>query len=306
MKAILSGMQGMTRRVILPTVCVCAALLSPAAVAVAEDVPGVTVPSDDRVLSLIRPGLVAEVVKDGDVVTEGQVLLALDDSVEQASLAQLEAEANTMVHIQAAEANLAQKKVDYERNLYAHERGALSATELAHAELDVTIAELSLEKARFDHEQAVRKFEEAQQAMRQMRLLSPMDGVVDSARPKVGEAVDALKPVIRVVQISPLWIEVPVSTDQAVSLRLGQRARVYERRIVFNERSLESASAESRGAYLGEGEIIFRAPVADASSNKLRVRLSLANPDGLPPGQHVLVDFSAAAPPQALGQADPQ
>lgn len=237
----------------------------------------VTRPSADVTLSFVQPGRIAGVLlKEGDAVGADQVLVQEDDAVERAQLAQLEAQSENRMQIEAGEASLAQKKVDLEKLEIAAERNAATQLEVQHARLEVKIAELSLELARFEHEQAVRKCEEQAIRVRNMQIRSPIDGRIEKIHVEVGESIDALTEAIQVVQIDPLWIDVPVPLAEAASLQRGRTARI----------NFPGPNAE-----VGEGHVIFVGAVADAASGTLRVRVEVPNPKSRPAGEHVTVSF---------------
>jgi len=237
----------------------------------------ITNPSADRTLSYVQPGCIAKVYfKEGERVKAGQVLVQQDDAVEQIQLAQLEAVSEDITQIQASEASLAQKRVDLKKLEKAAALNAATELELEHAKLNVKIAELSLQLANFEHEQAKRKYNEVKVQIEKMRLKSPIDGRIENIHVETGESIDALADVVRVVQIDPLWIDVPVPLVKATALSHGKTARVR-----FPDPNMVSI----------EGRIIYIAAVADAASSTLRVRIEVPNKSKRPAGEHVEVIF---------------
>lgn len=243
-------------------------------------ITAITIPSADVTLSFVQPGRIAEVrVREGESVKAGQVLVVQDDAVERAKLAQLEAESLDTTQIQAADASLAQKKVDLKKIETAAARNAATELELEYARLNVTIAGLSLQVAIFEHEQAKRKFDEAKLQIDNMSLKSPIGGSVEKIDVETGESINVLESAIRVVQIDPLWIDVPVPMPQAMNLRYGAAAAVE-----FPEPKKATA----------EGMVIYIGAVADAASGTLRVRIQVPNKAKRPAGEHVQVLFPAS------------
>jgi len=239
----------------------------------------VTRPSADIDLSFVQPGRIAELpFKEGDAVEAGQVLIRQDDAAEQVLLAQLRAQSEDVTQIRASEASLAQKRVDLAKLEKAAARNAATELEVEHAKLDVTIAELSLELAKFEHEQALRKYQEQEIRVNRMQLESPIDGRVELIDVEVGESVNALVNVMRVVQRDPLWIDAPVPLSTAVGLEAGQTAGVQ-------------FPGSGSGPQVVEGRIIFVSAVADAASGTLRVRIEVPNEARRPAGEHVAVSF---------------
>jgi RND family efflux transporter MFP subunit len=229
-------------------------------------------PSDDRTLSFTRPGQIAEVaVKDGDRVRKGQLLVRLDDEAEQAQLEQLKAQAADTSRIEAAKAQAQQRKVELGR-LKAAERPDL---ELDRARLEVTIAELSIKLAELEQRQDARKVKESAIYIQRMRLLSPIDGLVEKTFLRAGEAADKLRPIIRLVNIDPLRIDVAVPRKQAAGLKVGGAAGV------------RFADAKAPAG----GKITFIAAEVDAASGTLTVRVELPNSQLRRAGTHVWVSF---------------
>ncbi|MGB2819737.1 MAG: efflux RND transporter periplasmic adaptor subunit [Phycisphaerae bacterium] len=250
-----------------------------------------TKPSGDATLSFVRPGRVAKVlVKEGDEVKAGQELIRLDDEAELAQLEQLKAQAEDDTRVRAAEAQLAQRKVDLKQKEEAFDKGAVTKMEVEHAALEVTISDLSLELAQFQRKQDQRKYQEACIQHSRMRLKSPIDGVVERPIPgpgsvmtqglvEAGESVDALEDVIRVVKIDPLWVDAPVPLGRARRLKRGGRAVV------------EFETDDVSRPLLVDAGIAHIAAIADAASGTLTVRVEAPNPTGRPAGERVYVSF---------------
>jgi len=241
-------------------------------------IAAITNPSADVTLSFVQPGRIERIhIKEGDAVKANQVLAQQDDAIDQARLAQLEADSKNMTNIEAGKFSLAQKKVDLQKLEIAAARNAATELEVEHAKLDVKIAELSLELALFEHEQAVRKYEEAKLQIDNMILKSPIDGSVEKLDVETGESVNALESVVRIVQIDPLWIDVPVPLVNASTL-----ARDGTAEVIFQGHRKTTV----------KGGIIFIAAVADAGSGTIRVRIEVPNKARRPAGEHVTVVFS--------------
>jgi multidrug efflux system membrane fusion protein len=245
----------------------------------AGGIRAITKPSADVTQSFVQPGRIAAMYfKEGDAIKAGQALVQQDDAAEQVLLTQLKAQSEDLTQIRASDASLTQKKVDLQKLEKAAASNAATPLEVEHAKLDVTIAQLSLDLARFEHEQAGRKYQEQKIRVENMLLRSPIDGYIEKIEVEVGESVNTTIEVIRVVQIDPLWIDAPVPLAQAAGLKAGMTARV------------ELAESGKKGL-IGEGRISFVGAVADAASGTLRVRIEVPNKARRPAGEHVLVSF---------------
>lgn len=263
-----------------------------------EPLRGLSKPSSDVTLSFVRPGKIASIpVKDGDAVKAGQVLAEQDDLAERFNLEQLKAQAEDVIRIDAAQAQLDQKKVDLKKLQKAAEFNAATVLEVEHAVLDVKIADLSLALARFEREQARLKFKEMEQQVARMRILCPIDGKVEKLSKKQGESVDALDPVVRVVNTDVLWVEVPTDPRTVSTLACGQEAEL--------DFPTDSAADPKKTC---TGKIIFIPSVKDGASNTCLVRVEAGNVFNRRAGEHVMVTFlpqaqaSAAARPAATPQ----
>jgi len=203
-----------------------------------EGIAAITLPSADVTLSFIQPGLISKVlIKEGDKVKAGQMLIQQD--------------------LEAAEASLAQKKVDLKRLEWAAGRGSATDLEVEHSRLDVKVAQIVVDR---------------------MCLKSPIEGTIDKVEVEVGEAIDGLADTVRVVKTDPLWVDVPVPLAQGRTLKPGQSAEV---KFPGFEKNISRA------------KIIYVSTVADAASSTLRVRIEVPNKLNRPAGEHVSITFLA-------------
>ena len=251
----------------------------PGAPAAADGVQAVTAPSEDHTMvSLDRPGRVAEVlVAEGGTVRAGQVLVRMDDAVDRIELALAEAKAANTTAIRASQIRLDRARAVLAEVSRLHETGAAPQRELAEAKINAAMAELQLEMDRFEQAQAKGNADRLRLRIERMKLTSPVGGRVERMLVKPGQYIDALAPIARIVEIDPLWIDVPVPLPQARTLRLAGRALVR-----FDD---------GTGA---AGRIVRVASLADAGSETLEVRVELPNPSRRPAREHVTVRFPPA------------
>ncbi|MEJ2647716.1 MAG: efflux RND transporter periplasmic adaptor subunit [Sedimentisphaerales bacterium] len=250
-----------------------------------QPLKAITKPCADVTLSFVQPGTIAKInYKEGDLVHVGDVLVQQDDSVEQIKLEQLKAESEDTTTIKHAEITLQQRDVDLKRLEDRPE--ATTETEIEYARLNQQIAQLQLHIAQFQHEQAIRKYEEAKKQLDRMTLKSPIDGRVEKIdavkgeEVEEGESVNALQDVIRIVRIDPLWIDVPVPFAQTANLRNGAKALVD-----FPEPKRMTL----------EGQVIFISSVGQAGSDTLTIRVQVPNKSNRPASENVLVSFPASS-----------
>ncbi len=249
------------------------ALPEPAAAARVE---AITTPQADIFLGFVTAGLVdAVLAKEGDSVRKGTLLAKLDDSVERIELERLTALAEETTRLEAAEADLAQKRADLGKLQLAQAHGAATAMEIEHATLAVKTAELQVRMEKFQRLQHEQNSQVLRARLARMRIVSPISGSVEEVKIEQGESVEALAPVIRVVQNNPLWMDVPVPLKVARALQVGALVQVQ-----FPGVPQESA----------EGRIIHVAKVANAASDTLRIRVEVDNPGRRNAGERVWVE----------------
>ncbi|MCH7920341.1 MAG: efflux RND transporter periplasmic adaptor subunit [Planctomycetes bacterium] len=238
-------------------------------------VRAITKPSGDVTLSFVQAGRLSKMpFKDGDEVQAEEIVAYLDDRAEQARLAQIKAQSEDFTQILASQASLAQKQVDLRKLTNAAQVFAATELEVEHARLDVRIAELSLDLARFEHDQAVRQLHESGIRLYEMQLKTPISGIVAQSHVEKGESVNSLDEVMRIVKTDPLWIDASIPIVQAALIKPGVQLNV---------------TFYPPDPIRVRGRVIYVAAVADAASNTVTVRIEVPNPSKRPAGEHVQV-----------------
>ncbi len=245
----------------------------------AVKIESVTLPKADVFLGFVTGGLVGKVlIKEGDMVGKNKTLASLNDSVERLELARLTALADDRTRLWAAEADLSQKRSDLKKLELAKQQGAATDMELEHATLAVTTAELQVRMEEFQRLQQKQNRDVLQAKIDRMKIVSPINGKVEQIKIETGESVEALAPVIRVVQIDPLWIDVPVPLASVRGVKVGEEVSVF-----FPDLPDQAVA----------GKIIHVASVADAASDTFRIRVEVPNPSRRMAGERVLVEVAS-------------
>lgn len=250
-------------------------------IASSKQFEAVSKPSADITLSFVKPGRIYDVLcKEGDKVSTGKLLAKQEDRAELVRVKILEAQAADETKIKMTEAELMLKKKELGKLEEALRKGAATEWETDHARLEVETTKIALERARLEHQQDIRSFEEASIEYDYLHLLSPIDGFVEEVEIEAGESVQAFDPVIRVVQTDPLLIDVPVPVPIAKQLTKNQAAIV----------TFPLANGQENQTI--EGKIENIASVAEAASNTLRVRIKVPNKQKRPAGERVVIMFT--------------
>lgn len=172
-------------------------------------------------------------VKEGDAVTEGQLLLQIDDEALTAMVEQQQASVRIQqIAIDAQKLRLATLDTQWARQNELHERGLVddntfevASNDLALAKLDVTSREASLE-------QASAMLAESEKNLSKTRVYSPISGIVTSLDIEVGEM--AISSTTNVAGSSlmtianPASINTEVNVDEAdiADVAIGQEAEI--------------------------------------------------------------------------------
>ncbi|MDJ0829098.1 MAG: efflux RND transporter periplasmic adaptor subunit [Desulfobacterales bacterium] len=276
---------------VIATAIICMAMAT-ANVSHGEMLEGITAPSADITLSFVMPGRVSKVhVGVGATVKKDQPLIQLFDETERIQCQQLKMLSEDYTKIHAAQAELAQKRVDLKKVQKALTKGAASEWEVEHLNLNVRIGELALKSALLEQKQYRQRYAHAKSQLVRMRLVAPVAGLVEEVNVEVGESIGTLGPVVRIVQNDPLWIDVPAPVHQAMDFAIGQAVWV-----TFPETPVADASPN--------GRIIYKSAVADAASETLQIRIEVPNPLKRPAGERVDIAFSKEEKTDVKAQLD--
>ena len=240
---------------------------------------GVTMPSqpgktgEQGQLHALLPGIVKELkVKDGDTVKAGQVLIQLDDRMEQAALRSAKVQAESTAALEAAEADLAQKRVELKNQQQMLALKVAQPIEVERAEVDVKVGEARVKVAKEEILQKKADMEKAITQVEYMQIKSPIDGVVN-LEIGPGQRADQDRAVCTVIRNDPLWVRVNIKAKDALGLTVDDVLRVkYE---------------DDKDWY--DAKVIFLNPRVDAASGKREVRLEMPNKGNKPSGLEVQV-----------------
>ncbi len=242
-----------------------------------QEIEAITKPSADIELSFMQAGKIMEIsAKEGENVKAGELLARQEDEIELIQFDVLSAKAKNTTPIELAVTELTQKQKDLKKMKLALKDGAVTDWEMEHAALAVDTALLSVKLAEFEHDQDLFEQKTIEEILNRLHLYSPINGVVEEIRAEVGESLQALKAIIRVVNIETVQVDVPVPLSVAKKLSVQQKAIV----------------AYADGISV-EGHIEYISSVADATADILNVNVLVANTSGRPVGERVKISFLA-------------
>ena len=225
-----------------------------------------TVDATEIAASFRTPGILhSRPVEEGSRVKAGELLASLDDREASARLDQAKAAAKVAqarlkdleqgyrpqeiaearAQAEQARANLTNLEEEARRSEALFHGGAASqqrrdkdrtAAAVAAQQLSATQERLKLlqsgyrpetinaARAQFDEAQAA--VAAARVALEDLRVTSPVDGVVTRKHAEVGETLGAGRPVVTVTDISKPWVRVYIPENQIGKVRLGAAARI--------------------------------------------------------------------------------
>lgn len=228
--------------------------------------PGTTEPYQTVILSLPVAGRIDGIaVREGDRVNKGKVILFLDKSLEE-----LELERRALALADHSALDAARRREELLRGQMDEIRRASAATPATRKQKEeVELALLAVVADRQALEVAERRekldHEAAREALDRRSLRSPIDGVVTRLHRRVGESVNALDPLVRLVDVTRGRFIGLVTATVGARLRVGRTVTV---------RIAGSAEPVVRSAL-----VVYVSPVLE-QGNLVEVKAEFDNLDG--------------------------
>ncbi len=223
-----------------------------------------------RISSIISSRIMGEVkglyVREGDRVTQGQVLLSVDDRDFRERLNQAEQAYEEAVRaLESARQNKRLADITYERYRRLYEEKALTQQELDQIETQKELARLELERAEAMVRRAKAGLEEARIMYGYTKVTSPINGVVTEKKVEIGTMVMPGVPIFTVEDTENFRLEVYLDERFSGKVRAGEKVPVY---------------IESRSQAL-EGRISEIVPAVDPLTRSFLVKIDLKS-KGIP------------------------
>lgn len=223
-----------------------------------------------QIRSRIDGSLDKVLFKEGSAVRKGDLLLQLDDRLQRAEVAKVEAE------FRRAEARLKGVELDLSRMTKLADAKGVSREELEKAAAAAEEARATLLAARAG-------LEAARIHLEFTRITSPIDGRIGRAGAAAGNVVRAAEVLATVYAIDPLYVV--FNLDERTLLRLARFTRGRN-----DDKVTAGLALTGDEGFPRIGVVDFPEPGVDAKTGTLRVRAVLPNPKGeVRPGQAVRV-----------------
>ncbi|MDG2205226.1 MAG: HlyD family secretion protein [Alphaproteobacteria bacterium] len=201
-------------------------------------------------------------VKENERVKTGQTIIELDPEpyeiairAAQANLAAIHQDLKSLrseyrrssVDIALAKKRIAYLTTRYERQKKLRATGVSSIARLDEAAFQLQIAEQELRSAQEqrrklltdlggdpaavkdthpDVQRATAEVERAQLDLRRTQIVAPADAVVARIKSEPGEVVEAMEPIVLLVDQNDIWIEANLKETKLTHIRVGQEAEI--------------------------------------------------------------------------------
>lgn len=253
-------------------------------------------PSRDAVMGFTMSIDIIEIpVKAGQRVKTGDLLVRGRDGEALAGLVVARTRAENTHEVDSARANMELAEIRFNAGKEAFDKQGMSPAEFEERRLSLAAAKAAYEATVTRVREQRELLVQSERQFERFGLRAPFDGIVDQVVVDVGSNVNEQQPVLRLVQIDPLWIDVPVAPEEPIDRGLKEGSPAWV---------LIDAPGETRAR---QARVLYVAPVIDAGGT-LRVRVEVPNPRGLPAGSRVAVRFTpppggeAALVTPALGE----
>ncbi len=205
-------------------------------------------------------------VKEGDRVSQGQVLGGLDEEVLRATLEVAQTAKEARGRLVSAEQELAFQTENLVKIRQLIERRHASAEELSRSETQQRIAQAQVVAIREELELKSAEYARTEAMLLQKQIRSPIDGIVTHIYKDLGEFISASNPaVLRVVNLDLLLVEFPVPAKVASQFEAGRTVPL----------SISSEQTKTVGV------VEFVSPITDPQSNTVRLKIRIDNSQGL-------------------------
>ena len=236
-----------------------------------------TYQSEIKLVSEVIGRVTKVLVKEGDSVTKGQLLLQLDPAASEAEVAQLTAlQQQSRLNIERQTVNVTTLDAKWQRFDALRAQGLVAASNFEEVAQARDVARVELATTNQVLRQTTAQLQQARERLAKTQLRAPIDGKVTALIIKPGEtAVPSVTSIagsdlMTVADTSSLFAEVNVNETDVARVGVGQAARIVP-------------AAFPDKAWQGVVETVASSPRSVAGQSKsYAVRIRLTETAGLP------------------------
>jgi HlyD family secretion protein len=180
-------------------------------------------------------GKVSEVlVKEGDKIQQGQVLLRLDPTLIKAEVTQQRAIVRSaQVNIERAQLNVDRQQVNVDRSRRLAEAKFIDTSKYEDAAHQFNVAKVDLHAARESMQQASASLDQVLKRLDKTEVKAPISGTVTAVQIKIGETAVASatgmagSSLMTIADVGSIMAEVNVDEADVAKVAVGQKVKVY-------------------------------------------------------------------------------
>jgi RND family efflux transporter MFP subunit len=226
---------------------------------------GLSLASQTAAIAPEQSGKIVSIpVRDGQRVVKDQVIAKLSSRLQEIEVERLRVLAKSNLIELRARAGLKHAEQGVKRAKELREHEISSDSDLQDKTFELELAQLMVDQAAFEQDQANRQYEEAKERLAQRTLRTPIDGIVAQRFKQQGETVEKYIPVLEVMTLHPLWVEFDCPVADEGLFRVGTELTVFP----------SVRPADTRVA-----RVVYTAMRADPSSHTFVIRAAVPNED---------------------------
>ena len=228
---------------------------------------GVVEESEATAVSFTSMGVIKRMlVKEGQMVSRGQLLAEIDASTSTNSVEIAKASVNQSKDmVKQAEDTYAQAKDAYDRMKILHDNGSLPEIKWVEVETRLKQAETALSTARTGVASAQATEKIAHKGVADTRLIAPVSGVVGKRQLDVGETALPSQAVVSILNINTVKVKVSIPETELKNIGANTPSVVV----------VEAINKSFNGGHIEKGI------QADITTHTYDIRINVANPSHL-------------------------
>lgn len=187
---------------------------------------------------LLSPEVIGKVstllVKEGEQVTKGQLLMHLDDQSYRAEVAQQEAAVRQQrIAIEQQQLNLANQENQYKRKVELHKMKMIADSAIDDARYAVDLARIDLRNSRSRLEQVEAVLRQSNERLAKTNIRAPISGTITALNIKVGETAVASQvsiagsSLMTIANTATMITEVNVDEADIGRVNIGQEVAIH-------------------------------------------------------------------------------
>jgi len=171
-------------------------------------------------------------VEDGDSVKQGDLLLKINPDIYLSTIERLEASVNSSKsQLLQTEAQLLEKKQNYDRNKKLFEKETISKAEFESIEIAYKIAQANLSSSQFAVQSSEASLKEANENLRKTQIFSPISGIVTKLNIEKGERVVGTAQmtgteIMRIANLNNMEVKIDVNENDIVRVSKNDTALI--------------------------------------------------------------------------------